>query len=408
MKNETITFVKNSQLKYNKTSQEYERYKKRDIFKEIKGNFAVLYGIRGSGKTTLLFQKYLTFEKNKRIYLNAEEIILTGFDLNEIIEAVEYLFGDNTAVFIDEINAIKEWDKKLKISYDTYPKMNFFVTGSSSINIKEAKAVARRAEYFHIIPLSFREYLYLKYNIKIKQFRIEQNDLRKSAIHYEIYLKQMIENEKFKVLELVEEYIENNLVYLLEKNKTTLTDLVEKAILDIGKMKNLETFTLSKFERMILILSSSSETNYENLSKDLDISKSMVGEMLSSLEKTGLIKKVYPFKKGKTIARKNWKYFFTVPSIRKIYAQKLLVDNTKINGYMMEDIFASNFEDIYFGEIDFIWKNYLIEIGSRKKGYKQFKKINTKMNKIIIYNGLEVEGKEDIIKIPFYIWYSQI
>ena len=295
----------------------------------------------------------------------------------------------------------------MKISYDTYPKMKFFITGSSSIDIKEDKAVARRAEYFHITPLSFREYLYLKYDIEIKKYEIKE-DIYQSAIQYEIYFKQIIENKKMKITEIVEEYVENNLVYLLEKNKETLTDLVEKAIQDIGKRKNLETFTLSKFERLIFILSASSETNYENISKDLNISKSMVGEMLSSLEKTELIKRAYPSKKGKTIARKNWKYFFNVPSIRKIYAQKLLVENTKINGHMMEDIFSANFEEIYFGDIEFIWKNYLIEIGSRKKGFEQFKKTNTKMNKIIVYNGLEVGEKEGIIKIPFYIWYSQI
>jgi hypothetical protein len=74
----------------------------------------------------------------------------------------------------------------------------------------------------------------------------------------------------------------------------------------------------------------------------------------------------------------------------------------------MEDIFVSNFEDIYYGQIDFVWKNYLIELGSKNKDFKQFKKVNNKFHKVIVYNGLDISSYEGIIKLPFYIWYSMI
>jgi len=409
MENNIINFIKEAKIKYEKTSKDYGKYPKRFIYKEINSRLNILYGIRGSGKTTLLFQKYLESKKEKRIYINAEDLVLVNLNLKDAINTIEYLFGNDAIVFIDEINTISEWGKIIKISYDSFPKMKFYVTGSSSLNVLQSKKIlARRGKYSHIKPLSFREYLMIKYNKKIKQFRVEGGDLLKSAIHYDIYVKEILEG--INLLDVVDEYIKNNLVYLLEENNSTLPDLVEKAIfLDIAKVGNLETSTLSKFERLILILSASTKTNYENLSKDLEVSKNVIGNMLSLLEKTELIKRIYLYKSGKTIGRKQWKYYFTVPAIREYYAKKSLVSEDTIRGYMKEDIFVSNFEDIYFGKIDFIWKEYMIEIGSRKKDFNQFKKLKTgKLKMIIVYNGLSISSKDNIIKIPFYVWYSFI
>ncbi|MCC7552839.1 AAA family ATPase [Candidatus Micrarchaeota archaeon] len=405
---EIIKVLQNEKLKFEKTSQYYKNYQKRFIYPELSSRLNVLYGIRGSGKTTLLFQKYLESNKDKRIYLNAEDLKLIDLNLKKVIDGVEYLFGKDAIVFIDEINVIEEWEKIIKISYDSYPKMKFYITGSSSLNlIKSKEILARRAKYIHILPLSFREYVMIKYNKKLKQFRIEKNDLLKSAFNYDLYFKEIL--GEIKILDIVNEYIRNNLVYLLEGEKSSLPDLVDKAIfLDISKIENIETSNLSKFERLILILSASTETNYENLSKDLEVSKSTIGNMLSLLEKTELIKKVYPYKKGKTIGRKQWKYYFTVPAIREYYAKKSLVSEETYSGYLMEDIFASNFEDIYYGQIDFIWKNYLIEIGSKNKDFKQFKKENNKFHKVVVYNGLDISSYDEIIKLPFYIWYSRL
>lgn len=404
-----IKILQKQKLKFEKTSEYYNEYKTRFVYKEMNSRLNILYGIRGSGKTTLLFQKYLESDKEKRIYLDAEELKLMALDLNKVIEAIEYLFGKEAVFFIDEINVIEDWEKVIKIAYDSYPNMRFYITGSSSLNlIKSKEILARRAKYIHITPLSFREYLMIKYNKVIKQFRIEKNDLLKSAFHYDLYIKEVLGD--IKILDIVDEYIENNLVYLLEGEKSSLSDLVEKAVfIDISKIENIETSNLSKFERLILILSASTQTNYENLSKELEVSKSTIGNMLSLLEKTELIKKVYPYKKGKTIGRKQWKYYFTVPAVRKYYAKKSLVSEEVYKGYMKEDIFISNFEEVYYHEkIDFIWKNYLIEIGSKNKGIKQFKKIKNKLKKVVVYEGLDITSSDGVIKIPFYIWYSLI
>ncbi len=402
-------FIRNSKLEYEKTSQAYKEYKKRFIYTELKGRMIILYGMRGTGKTTLMFQKYLETNEDNRIYLHGEELSILRINILDAIKETERIIGQNAIIFLDEINTISNWDEQIKIAYDKYPKMLFYISGSSSINLLESKKLlARRAIYISIPMLSFREFIYLKYNILLDKFKLNTEDILRSSMHYDIYIQNKL--KEWDILKLINEYIQTNSPYLLENNKSTLADLVEKAIFsDIAKIRNIETSTLSKFERLILILSASTKTSYETIAKDLGISKSVVSEMLDLLEKVEIIKRVYPYKKGKTVARKQWKYYFTIPIIRELYTKKMSIPESELKGNMREDIFVANFEKIFYHEtIDFVFDEYLIEIGSKNKTFKQFKEINTKLYKIIIYEGVDIIKKEDIIKMPFHIFYSII
>lgn len=402
-------FIRNSKLEYEKTSKTYKEYKKRFIYDKVKGRLVVLYGMRGTGKTTLIFQKYLETDNKIRIYLHGEELAILKIEILDAIKEIETLIGQNAVVFLDELNSIERWDEKIKIAYDKYPQMKFYITGSSSINLLESKKfLARRAVYIPIPMLSFREFLYLKYDILLNKFEINDTDILRSAMHYDIYIQDKLKEKN--ILEIVNEYIHNNSPYLLENDESTLIDLVEKAIFsDIAKIRNIESSTLVKFERLILILSASTKISYEIISKDLEISKSMVSEMLNLLEKVEIIKRVYPYKKGKTLARKQWKYYFTIPKMRELYSKKMLIPDSEVKGNMREDIFAANFEKIFYhSNIDFVYKNYLIEIGSKNKSFKQYENLDTNLLKIIVYEGTDIIKKEGIVKIPFHVFYSII
>lgn len=248
MEIDAIEFVRYAKLEYEKTSNAYKKYKKRFFYEEMDSRLNIIYGIRGSGKTTMMFQKYLETSEKKRIYLHAEEVSNVGLSLIDVFRAIQYLFSDSAIVFLDEINNYQEWYNEIKIIYDKYPKMRFYITGSSSLNIMESKKkLARRAKYIHIPTLTFREYVYLKNDIKLNKF-IPGEDILLSAMRYDIYIREKLPN----ILTVVEEYISTNLPYLFENDYSTLSDLVEKVIYsDIAKVKNIETATLSKFERLI-------------------------------------------------------------------------------------------------------------------------------------------------------------
>ena len=407
---EALDFVKRSKIEYERTAENYTGYRKRFFYDRLNHRLNILYGIRGSGKTTLMFQKYNELDEEKRVYLHGEEIRTVRLSLLEVLKAVRYLFGNDAEVFIDEINTYPNWWEEIKIAYDKYPKMRFYLTGSSSLNMLESKQkLARKGNYIHLPPLSFREYIYLKTGGKLQKFTPGE-DLLRSTMRYDLYIQEKIPH----VFEIVEEYINNNLPYLFENEHQTLKDLVEKVIYsDIAKSRNLETNTLNRFERMVLILSTSTKINYSVLSNDLGVSKSMVGSMLDLLERSEIIKRVLPYRSGKSSVRKEWKYYFNVPSIRKVFADIILTPEDEVSGNMTEDIFVSNFQDVYFLDpIDFVWRDYLIEIGSKKKDISQFEKIDKRLRsrfrKVIVHKGVDISESKGVYKIPFYVFYSMV
>ncbi len=406
MNADVLEFVKKSKNEYEDTALFYSDFKKRLEVGKLPARLNVVYGIRGAGKTTLMFQNYLEAPKEKRVYFHGLELALKKTTVLEAIEAAVYLFGTDVNVFIDEVNQVASWAKDVEIAFDKYPTGRFLLSGSSSINLLDSKEhLARRAHYFHLKPLSLREFIYLKYSVLLDQFPIEV-DLLRSAVKYDIYLK-----EKLRGLNLVSitgEYIEANLPYLLEGNRDTLQDLVEKAIfIDIAKSTNLDSGTLSKLERLVLLLSASSKVTYEVLSRDLGVSKSSVSQLLGYLEKADIIKRVYPFKKGKTGVRKEWKYFFQVPAIRKLYAGKLVVPESTTHGSMLEDIFASSFDPVFFSEVDFVYNGFLVEIGA-SKDFSQVKKSSDKnLKKLVLHLGTSISHSEDAVKMPLYMFLLQ-
>ncbi len=400
-----LDYLKKNKLSYDNTSLSFSDYKKRFIYDKIINRLNIIYGLRGTGKTTILFQKYLE-TKNQKIYFNSDELKVLKLNLLELIEKTIYLFGDKTEIFIDEINSIEGWADIIKIAYDKFPKVKFYITGSSAINLIESKKqLARRAVYYELKPLSFREFIYINEGIKLDEL---SSITEKDIVLYDIYIKEKLKN--VNLIEYFSKYTRNNLTYLLENPNVTLQDMVERIIYqDIANSKgNILTNTLTNYERLILILSQSTSTNYENISKDLEISKSQVKDMLTTLESSGLIIKVFPYKKGRAGVRKQWKYYFTVPAIRMHYANKLNINESDLQGYVNEDIFVSNFRDVYYSNVDFVWNKFLVEIGNTNKDFSQFKGEKLNYKKIIVYNGLKIETHNDGLKVPSYIWYLQI
>ncbi len=399
-------FIKRSRLHYEQASESYSKYISR-IKNAGSSRLSILYGLRGAGKTTALFKQYLKGDEKKRLYLDAEEMALLRIPLLDSIDSAVALFGPDLFIFIDEMSTVPGWASAIKVAYDKHPRLRMMLSGSSAINMLDSKEhLARRAIYLHLRPLTLREYVRMAHGIELEKFDFGSDALH-NAMRYDIYL-----HEKLKGMDLTalwSEYLLHNLPYLLENPQETLRDLVEKAIFfDIAKTSRFESATLSKFERLILLLSVSNKVSYDGISKDLGVSKSIVEPMLLALEQADIIRRVYPFQSGKSGARKEWKYYFMVPAIRKLYASSLSIPEHEIRGNMLEDIFAANFEPIFFSDMDFVYSGMAIEAGSRSKGLKQARRsvIPSRFKRIVVYNGPEVSQTDGILKLPNYVFFS--
>jgi len=140
-------------------------YNRKEYIPDKKG-VIIVYGPRQVGKTTWIKQKISEILSGKTttkiFYINAE-ILRNRFDLYDAIKLVINLY-DPTDVFIDEINAVRDWEKTIKVLVDAgmLDNRKVILTGSSSVDIlkKTERLPGRMAsnQYkFRYYPLSFRE-----------------------------------------------------------------------------------------------------------------------------------------------------------------------------------------------------------------------------------------------------------
>ena len=255
----------------------------------------IVYGLRGGGKTTLLFQRFLDYPEGKHIYISGDGIKLLKISLMDVFRDLYYVL-DGGAIFIEEINSIDGWVEELKVAYDSYSNWYIYVSGSSSLNLLESKKVlARRARYYHLLPMTFREYIKITRDVDLNRFDLLSGDVYTNILRYDIYFKQNLSESP---VDLVNEYLSKSHPFLLEATSDMIEDLVEKIIYDdITKAYKFDSDILNKFERLIFILATSDKITYENVSTDLKISKTVVGKMIRALLQSSIIKQIFPYSK---------------------------------------------------------------------------------------------------------------
>ena len=407
-----LNFLKDAILNGERKAETYAKPVKRDLYDQLvqKPRMHVLYGMRGSGKTTLLFQRFMDYPKSKRIYLNGDEVGILSLSLSELFNNLKYVIDEKgSAVFLDEVTRISGWSEQLKVVYDNYPELEVYVSGSSAVELAESKTqLARRAKYHVILPMTFREFIKIAYGIELRKYELNAKDIYTESIKYDIYFKGII---KKNPRELVQEYSEKSQPFMLEADEDMLMDLMDKVIYgDIAKAYPFQKDVLNNMHRMLLIFSMSEKTTYDNLSKDLKLSKGVIGEMIRALSNSGIIKAVLPYGSGRIAGRKTWRYFFTVPAVRRMYMKKGGAEQSRIAGLIREDLFVSQLENVFYlpDGPDFVYNGKVFEVGGASKGTGQLDNINLKIPKFIVYDGTDMEREKDVLKIPFYMFLSHL
>src|SRR3989338_9345748 len=153
-----------------------------EVNKRNENRIIVLPGLRGIGKTTMLLQLYDFLIKKQNInqdrvlYFSTDELKdYLGASISEVIDVfVEdilkttlTLLNEKIFILIDETHFDEKWDTSAKIVYDQSKNVFLLLTGSSALNIEMSMDLARRARKEKVFPLSFSEYLLLKYGLDV-------------------------------------------------------------------------------------------------------------------------------------------------------------------------------------------------------------------------------------------------
>jgi len=265
----------------------------RDIYSFIKeeittGKVILIYGARRVGKTVLLEQISKDFE-GKISSLNGEDYT-TEMLFSERTSANYNMILENTdLLIIDEAQNIKDIGKILKLIVDTVKNVAVIASGSSSFDLfnKTGESLVGRSYEFKLYPFSIKE-------LSQKETKIETFKKLEERLIYGLYPELLQINDFSKKQNYLNEIVNS---YLL------------KDILMIDGIKN-----SSKMKDLLRLISfqTGNEVSYEELGKQLGMSRNTVEKYLVLLSKTFVIYKLSAFSKNprKEISKSSKWYFF--------------------------------------------------------------------------------------------------
>ena len=148
----------------------------RSLMDEIEWNARLvgLRGARGVGKTTLLLQHIKLHRKldSTVLYASLDNIWFSEHKLYDL--ASDFAKRGGRYLYLDEVHKYPNWAQELKNIYDDLAELQVVFTGSSMLEILNARAdLSRRAVVYDMQGFSFREYLNRNLGLSLPSFRLQ-------------------------------------------------------------------------------------------------------------------------------------------------------------------------------------------------------------------------------------------
>jgi uncharacterized protein len=359
------------------TTEKHFRYLYQEI--EWSARMIGIVGPRGVGKSTMLLQHIKNHpNRNKMLYVSADIIY---FNTHTLVDLADELVKDGgNYLFIDEVHKYKNWSQELKQIYDVHPDLHVVFTGSSILDIYEGLSdLSRRVLLYHLQGLSFREFLLIQHEIEAPV----------------LTLKDIVDNKAVipdvsHPLPLFREYLAKG--YYPFSNEPgfeiRVNQMVQQTIeSDISQYADLKPATARKLKRLLSVVSSLApyKPNFDNLSKEVGISKNNVPDYLTYLEKAGLLGLLRDNTSGMRSLGKIEKVYVDNPSLMTV-----LSGGTPNVGNLRETFFYNQTRlrnnVMASKESDFFIAPYTFEVGGKNKGKRQIENVE---NGIIVKDDIE-------------------
>lgn len=289
----------------------------------------IIYGARRLGKTTLI-KKFLEDYKDPYIFANGDDITVQEFLGSQSITKLKDFIGNKKLLVVDEAQRIKNIGYGLKILVDEIPDLKIIATGSSSLDLEKniGEPLGGRAKTLKIYPLAQIELNNIETNIETA------SNLENRLIYgtYPIIITNKDNKDRRE--------------YLTE----TVDSYLLKDILEIDGIRNSDQ--LRKLLRLIAF-QIGKEVSFDELSKNLNISKNTVTKYLDLLEKSFVIYSLSGLSRNlRSEITKKRHYYFYDNGIRNA-----LINN--FNPLELRD------------DIGLLWENYIITERVKKQEYNR-------------------------------------
>ncbi len=357
-------------------------------------------GARGVGKTTLLLQYiklHLAHAKTECLYVSLDSIWFNAHSLVELASDFEKKGGKY--LFLDEVHRYEGWAQELKNIYDDYPQLKIVFTGSSLLEILNARAdLSRRAIVYTMQGFSFREYLSVETGLAFDRLRLEQllgNHVNEAGMIV----------QKVKPLQYFDAYLKNGYYPFYREQpglyEIRLGEVINMMLeIELPLLRAVELAYVKKVKQLLVIIAESVPfiPNVSKLSEKIGINSATLLSYLHYLDEIGLTRNLLKDALGISRLQKPSKIYLENTNLIHVLAQQ----NANI-GNVRETFFANQTgfqHDIRFTDQgDFLVDNSIhFEIGGKQKSAKQLREAK---NGFVIADGIEFGYNN---KIPLWLF----
>lgn len=391
--------IKYSIEKISWVSLNYKRYLYNDLV-DINEKIVWVVWLRWIWKTTLLLQ-IANKNKEKSVYFSMDSVFVKWKTIFEITEEFYNNFGFRY-FFIDEIHKYKNWEQDLKTLYDFFGDIKIYFSWSSSIDlIKWNYDLSRRWLLFHLNKFSFREFLYLRYDVLFETIDLNNLFVNYKAISLEYYSKEK------NIVRYFREYLsywelgftyETDEKYYNEKFWNIINKIIYE---DISSFYKLKTENIYYFFEILKFISNSSPSriNYSSIAKLLQTTPDTIKLYINILFEIWLLNIFWVEWKISVNLRKTKKILFDLTAFLLYFSDSLNIENTIWT--LRESFIVSmlkKYGSIFYPDkwdLLFIYdKNkYTLEIWWKNKTFKQIKNIE---NSFLIKDDIEIAKEREI------------
>jgi hypothetical protein len=325
-------------------------------------------GARGVGKTTLLLQYiklHLPLDQTV-LYVSLDNIWFTGNKLYNLAD--DFVKNGGKYLFLDEVHKYSGWSQEVKNIYDDYPELKVVFTGSSLLEIINAKAdLSRRAIIYEIQGFSFREYLNRNLKMHIPECSLEE------ILNNHIRPAESI-TSGIKVLKHFNDYLKNGYYpyynELPELYYQRLEEVVNMILeIELPALRGVESSYIPKVKQLLLVLAESVPfiPNISKLSERIGITRVGLLNYLRALRDAGLITNLNKNSSGISRLQKPDKIF--LENTNMMFA---IAPNNTNKGNLRETFFVNQLSYKYRVQVseqgDFLVDGkYTFEIGGKIK-----------------------------------------
>lgn len=317
-------------------SKTYKRFAFHEAMKRLtdKGirRSVVLTGTRRVGKTTIQYQMIEALLKSgvapqKIVFISLDHPMLKLSQFQDVLECYhENIYAEQDVYyFFDEMQYAQDWDRWLKIIYDTQPNTRVVATGSASPALMKGsrESGAGRWTVIQVPTMSFYEYCELldldrpniasdlKVTTLLHKSQIERTQIMMQLSKVQNHFMRYLQVGGFPELALAD----NDLM----AQQIMREDVVDKVLKrDLPSLYNIRNAT--ELERIFLYLCnvSSEIVSIEAITKELNgVSRTTVENYIQYLESANLIYQSWPVDMaGKKVLKARPKIYIADAAIR--------------------------------------------------------------------------------------------